>query len=60
MGYYLKDSTTCARLPNGCAYGNSTGFCTQCLDGFSLNNNGVCYRIVPKCQTYQLTSGLCM
>ena len=60
IGYYLKDSLICARLSNGCTYGNATGYCTSCYDGFNLSSNGVCYRLVAKCQTYQQLSGLCL
>ena len=30
VGYYLKDQLTCARLSNGCASANSSGYCLQC------------------------------
>lgn len=60
IGYYMKDPFTCLRLPNGCASANSTGFCLQCYEGYAVNANGICYTIIAYCQTYQLSTGLCM
>ncbi len=56
----MKDPFTCLRLPNGCASANSSGFCLQCFEGYAVNANGICYTIIAYCQTYQLSTGLCM